>query len=113
MATQTDEWGRDPGVRAMRRVFARMESFQEEFLASLGISPHDPRLRPWREKTLKSFERAWADMARRRLDMYEDRAGGLYVNLLARVMASEGVPIEAGRLQNDAGLKSLLEEAGL
>lgn len=110
--TQTDDWGRDPGVKAMRRVFARMESSQKAFLASLGISPHDPRLRSWREKTLKSFERAWADMAKRRVDMDEDRAGALYVHLLAGVMASEGVPIEAGRIQEDRDVKKFLQEVG-
>jgi hypothetical protein len=113
MVMQTDDWGRDPGVRAMRGVFARMESSQKTFLASLGISARDPRLRSWREKTLKSFERSWAEMARRGLDMDEERAGVLYVHLLAGVMASDGVPVESGRLQDDRDVKKFLQEVGL
>ncbi|MEW6665461.1 MAG: hypothetical protein AB1512_09590 [Thermodesulfobacteriota bacterium] len=109
----TDDWSGDPGVRAMRRVFARMERTQKGFLESLGISPHDMRLRSWREKTLRSFERSWAEMTRRRVAMGEERAGMLYVNLLARVMASEGVSIESGHLKKDHELEELLREAGL
>jgi hypothetical protein len=113
MVTQTDDWGRDPGVRAMRKVFAQMERSQGAFLQSLGIAPHDARLRLWREKTLGMFEKSWAEMTRRRVNMDEERVGSLYVHLLARVMTSEGVSIGPGVLKEDRDMEKLLWEVGL
>lgn len=109
---QTDDWGRDPGVRAMRRVFAQIERSQEAFLQSLGIAPHDTRLRLWREKTLGMFEGSWAELTRRGVNMDEERAGTLYVHLLARVMASEGVSVGPGLLKEDGDMEKLLREVG-
>ena len=40
-AQQADEFGRDPSVRAMRRVFSAMEAAQKEFIMNLGLSPFD------------------------------------------------------------------------
>lgn len=108
--TQSDDWGRDPGVRAMRGVFAQMERSQKDFLDSLGISPHDARLRSWREKTLSTFERSWLEMTSRRVNMDGERAGALYVHLLAGVMASEGISIESGVLKKDREMERLMRE---
>lgn len=110
---ESDEWGRDPAVKMMRRVFGCMERCQGEFLKAHGISPYDVRLRSWREKTLRVFERSWAEMTRRRVNMDEERAGALYVHLLAREVASEGVSIESGGLPQDRDMEKWLREVGL
>ena len=34
-----DEWGRDPSVQAMRKVFKGMEKALEEILSQLAIAP--------------------------------------------------------------------------
>jgi hypothetical protein len=54
-----DEWGRDPSVQAMRKVFKGMEKSLEEILGKLDISPYDHRIRGWLEKALAKFEGAW------------------------------------------------------
>jgi hypothetical protein len=97
----------------MRKVFAQMEGAQAAFLKSLGVSPYDGRLRSWREKTLRVFERSWPVVTRRHPNMDEAMAGSLYVHLLARVMASEGVPIGPGILKGDRDMERLLKEVGL
>ncbi len=40
-----DEWGHDPSVQSMRRVFSWMEEAQQELLGHLDISLFDKRLR--------------------------------------------------------------------
>ena len=51
-----DEWGRDPSVQAMRKVFKGMEKSLEKILGQLDISPYDQRIRGWLEKALAKFE---------------------------------------------------------
>ena len=47
--TGSDEWGKDPAVQMMRKVFRQMELAQGELLKAAGISIWDSRLRRWRE----------------------------------------------------------------
>ena len=53
-----DEWGKDPSVLAMRKVFKGMEKCLEKMLEKLEISPYDQRIRKWLEKALEKFENA-------------------------------------------------------
>jgi hypothetical protein len=73
-----DEWGHDPSVQVMRRLFKHMEVAQGELLEASNISPFDARLRRWREKALESFEKAWAYAAKSDFELKEDRAAALY-----------------------------------
>ena len=104
-----DEWGKDPTVQMMRKVFGRMELAEREVLEEAGISMWDPRLRRWREISRAAFERAWASAARRKIDLGEDQAGALYAHCLARTMMREG--IESARCHHrDEAIKRLVEE---
>ena len=94
-----DEFGRDPAVKMMRLVFAQMEAASNDFLKSLGISPLDIRLRPWRERARALFERAWATAARKGMKTGEEKAGMVYVACLARLMAAEGVAVDMKTLK--------------
>ena len=47
-----DEWGRDPSIKAMRRVFRAMEKSLDDLLEQLDISPFDHRIRSWLEQAL-------------------------------------------------------------
>jgi len=85
---ERDDWGRDPGVRRLREVFAAMEEGHRAFLARTGLSAFDPRLRGWRARALVLFERTWAR---------DVQAGGrrgvadVYVTCLEEVLAADGV----------------------
>ena len=88
-----DEWGRDPSVRAMRRVFKAMEASLDDLLEQLNISPLDPRIRGWLEQALAGYERAWGETSRAGMRLDEKMASVLYSGCLVKVMASQGVKI--------------------
>jgi hypothetical protein len=85
-----DEWGHDPSVQSMRRVFSSLEEAQQELLLCLNISFLDRRLRRSREQALELFERTWPKAARRGT-MSEKDAAPLYLYCLARTLRSAGV----------------------
>jgi predicted trehalose synthase len=105
----SDEWGKDPAVETMRKVFKQMESAQGELLQGAGISMWDPRLRRWRELSRAAFDRAWANAARRGMELGEDQAGALYAHCLARTMMREGIESTHSQ-QSDEAIKRLVEE---
>ncbi len=88
-----DEWGRDPSVQAMRRVFAAMEAAQKEFIQKVGLSPFDPRMRRWRERALAAFDVSWARTARTGVQLNETDTGALYVHCLGRIISREGMEV--------------------
>lgn len=107
---EMDEWGRDPSVRAMRRVFAAMESTQEEFIEHLGLSPFDPRMRRWRERALAVFDASWARASRAGVELSESEAGVLYVNCLGKLISREGLEVPAEILPRSEKIERLLRE---
>jgi hypothetical protein len=98
---QMDEWGRDPSVRAMRGVFGLMESFQTRFLRQLGIDRYDPRLRVWRNKAKRDFERFWAEAPGGRVQLTQEQLAAIYLRYLADVMRSDGIPIPGDLFEGD------------
>jgi hypothetical protein len=108
---RSDDWGSNPAVQTMRRVFGHMEEAQRSFLTSVGIDPHDLRLRGWREKALPRFERCWRVAARKGLKMTEQRAALVYIHCLAAEMNQDGVPTESDLLSPDGEIQALVREA--
>jgi len=93
MKSIQDEWGHDPSVQSMRRVFSLMEAAQEELLRHLNISPFDQRLRRSREQALKLFEQAWPLAVRQGIIGNEKEAAPLYLHCLARALSSASVEV--------------------
>ena len=96
--TDVDQWGRDPSVQILRKIFKGMEKAQHELLKGLNIVPYDLRIRRWREQALAVFERAWDVGNRMGVTMNEHTASAIYVHCLAKIMASEGINIPIGIL---------------
>ena len=88
-----DEWGRDPSVRAMRRVFQEMEKSLDDLLEQLNISPFDHRIRGWLEQALANYERIWAEASRKGVRMEENMAPPVYTHCLVKVIGAEGIEI--------------------
>jgi predicted trehalose synthase len=105
-----DEFGGDPSVRAMRRVFSALEAAQKKFLMELGVPPFDHRLRRWRERALALFEASWARSARGGLHLSETEAGELYVHCLGKIMTREGVEVPPEMLPRSEKLQKPLRE---
>jgi hypothetical protein len=89
----TDEFGRDPQVRYLRLVFARIETAQKGFLEQLGVLPFDERLKRAREGALHLFERGWMISNREGIQLSEEELGLLYLACLARMLKSRGTII--------------------
>ena len=104
-----DEWGRDPSVQSMRRVFSSIEEAQQEFLLCLNISCFDRRLRRSREQALELFERTWPKAVRRGM-MSEKDAASLYVHCLARTLRLAGVEVPGELLPRDEKVIRFLQK---
>jgi len=104
-----DEWGHDPSVQSMRRVFTFMEEAQQELLLCLNISFFDRRLRRSREQALELFDRAW-HLAVRRGGMSEKDAAPLYLHCLGQSLRLAGVEVPEELLPRDEKLIHLLKK---
>jgi hypothetical protein len=109
-APRPDEWGRDPSVQAMRRVFAAVEAAQKEFIENLGLSPFDQRLRRWRERVLGVFDALWARAAGAGLELSVEETGALYVRCLGKTMIREGMDVPLEILPQSEKLEKILKE---
>jgi hypothetical protein len=92
-APTVDDWGRDPQIRAMRSIFALMETLQSRLLEKIGISPFDERLGRWRRFALRMFELKWADLSRRGGRFSEEDLADTYLDCLIKILTNEGVTI--------------------
>jgi len=88
-----DEWGRDPSIKAMRRVFRAMEKSLDNLLEQLDISPFDHRIRGWLEQALAKYELAWGEASRKGVRLDEKTASALYAHCLVKVIGAEGIKI--------------------
>lgn len=105
-----DEWGHDPSVRSMRKVFECMEGAQREVLGRINLSPFDSRLRRVREKARGLFETTWSLGVRQGMAMDEGHIASLYIHCLARALNSNGIEVPGEILPHDEGIIRLLSE---
>jgi hypothetical protein len=108
--TDMDEWGKDPSVQFMRKVFKEMEKAQHELLQRLDITPYDLRIRRWRDQALSLFERAWGVANRMGIMIDEHTASLVYVHCLAKVISAERINIPPGILPEAKNVERILKE---
>lgn len=104
-----DEWGHNPSVQSMRRVFSLMEEAQQELLKQLHISLFDKRLRSIREQALERFERAWPMAIRKGIIKDEKEVTPLYIYCLAKALSSMGVEVLKDLLPRDEKITRFLK----
>lgn len=92
-APTVDDWGRDPQVRIMRRIFSRIEALQKRLLEQVGISPFDERLGRWRKAALRMFEQEWMERSRKGGPLAEDDVADTYTDCLIKVLTKDGVTL--------------------
>ncbi len=85
-----DEFGEDPAVQTMRRVFKRMEKVQERLIESSGISPFDERLREVRESALRAFEQTWSERAGQGVSSSENDYAPVYEACFLKILEQKG-----------------------
>src|SRR5512143_3663415 len=110
MVSVRDEWGHDPSVQLMRRVFQQMEAVQAALLRQIGIAPFDARLRKARELARDDFERIWPIALERGTLAGEEKASVLYVHCFARALGMSGITIPADVLAKDETITTFLRE---
>lgn len=108
--TDINEWGKDPSVQIMRKVFKGMEKAQHELLKRLDIIPYDLRIRRWRDQALALFERAWGVANRMGITMDEHTASVVYVHCLAKIMGTERINIPADILPDAKSVERIFKE---
>ncbi len=107
---ESDEFGRDPAVRSMRRVFAQMEELQQKILRASMLLPLDRRLREWREQALRLFEHAWATAGRRGLTQTEEEAALLYAHCLVRILERGKIEVPPAALLRREAFEQIIQE---
>jgi hypothetical protein len=108
--TEMDEWGKDPSVQIMRKVFKGMERAQHELLKRLDIIPYDLRIRRWRDQALALFERACGVANRMGITIDEHTASLVYVHCLAKIMGAERINIPSGVLPDAKSVERIFKE---
>ena len=104
-----DEWGKDPSVQVMRKVFRAMEHDHQALLKRLDIAPYDQRLGKWREQTLALFERAWGVADQLDVTMDEQTAAALYCMLFAKIVEVSGITIPADIFPPEGNVGRLMQ----
>ncbi|HOP85453.1 MAG TPA: hypothetical protein PKZ54_03115 [Syntrophorhabdaceae bacterium] len=107
---ETDEWGKDPQVRFLRRVFSHMEEAQKGLLDKIGISLFDERLKRIRDGALTIFERAWAMALRKGMNLEEKDLVHLYIFSLAYVLERYKISVPQDILPSDEDIKKIVFE---
>jgi hypothetical protein len=105
-----DQFGSDPQVRYLRRIFAGMERKQSELLERIGVVPTDYRLKRIREAALKHFEKAWMLAGRRGIVETEDEIGDLYVHCLAKVLSGNRINVPGEFLSSNTKISDVVKE---
>jgi len=105
-----DEWGKDPAIKAMRKVFKSMEDAQGVFFSRLEINSYDPHIRLWREKALVLFEKTLSRANKAGMSINDKTASDIYIHCLARIMKAQGIVIPETYLPEPSGIEGLLKE---
>lgn len=105
-----DEWGKDPSVHMMRKVFIRMEESYRDMLEQSGISFFDRRLGKVREAARDLFERTWPLASGRGAEPFEEGAARVYDFCLAHSLNMAGIEVAEESLPHDEHLKALIGE---
>ena len=105
-----DEWGQDPSVQKMRRIFAYMEKYQEDLVERLKLSPLDERLRRVRELTRNLFELAWPLAQRKGVTPNEEDVASLYLHCFVKMLNWEGMEIPSHLCLGDQKIHQFLSE---
>jgi hypothetical protein len=107
---ETDEFGRDPAVQNMRRVFASMETVQQKLFQAAALPPLDRRLRVWREQALQLFEQAWARAGRQGLAKTEDEIVMLYAHCLMRILERGRASVPARVIARNEAFEQIIQD---
>ena len=111
MAIENDDFGHDPSVQRMRKIFSSMEKAQWELLEKLKISTFDDRLRNIRKTALDLFGKSFPIAASKGMELGEKESAELYAFCLAQSLKPVGIDVPDNFLPNNKQLEAIAMEA--
>jgi len=105
-----DQWGHDPNVQMMRRIFSLLENTQKELLRVIDISPFDLRLRRARNYSRDLFEQFWPIAMQKGIVSSEDETSHLYWHCLAHALKWSGIKTSAPPSNENDKIARFLQE---
>lgn len=105
-----DDWGNDPTVQMMRRIFSLMEKAQGEVMDRLGISPFNPKIRRVRSCSRDFFEETWPLAMQRGIISNDQETILLYLCCLRRALKLNGFRIPDHRFSDNERIEQFLKE---
>ena len=111
MIIQDDEFGRDPSVQRMRKIFSTMEKCQWDMLEKLRISHFDQRLRNIRKTALQLFAKSFPLAASKGMTLDEQTSEVLYAFCLAQAFRPAGIDVPDDVLPDHQVLETIVTEA--
>ena len=110
MAIENDNFGHDPSVQRMRKIFSSMEKAQWDMLEKLKISTFDDRLRNIRKTALNLFEKSFPLAVSKGMNLDDDASAGLYAFCLAQSLKLAGILIPDNFLPENKQLEAVVME---
>ena len=111
MAIENDDFGHDPSVQRMRKIFSSMEKAQWDMLEKLKISTFDDRLRNIRKTALYLFEKSFPIAVSKGMDLDEKASAELYAFCLAQSLKPVGIDVADNFLPENKQLEAVVMEA--
>jgi len=108
--SDVDQWGVDPSVQMMRRIFSLMEKSQKELIEALKISQFDPRLRHARDHACGLFEKTWSLAIQKKAVANESDAALLYRHCLNHALKLSGIKVPSQVLAEDDKVARFLQK---
>ena len=110
MAIENDDFGNDPSVKRMRKIFSSMEKAQWDILEKLKISTFDERLQNIRKTALDLFGKSFPLAISKGMDLDEDASAGLYAFCLVQSLKLAGILIPDNFLPDKKQLEAVVME---
>jgi len=111
MAIQNDDFGHDPSVQGMRKIFSSMEKAQWDMLEKLKVSHFDDRLRNIRKTALDLFGKSFQLAVSRGMNLDEKTSAVLYAFCLAQSLKPVGIDVPDNFLPDNKQLEAVVVEA--
>ena len=111
MAIENDDFGYDPSVQRMRKIFSSMEKAQWDMLEKLKISTFDDRLRNIRKTALYLFEKSFPIAVSKGMELDEKASAELYAFCLAQSLKPVGIDVADDLLPKNKQLEAIAMEA--
>ena len=111
MAIQNDDFGHDPSVQRMRKIFSSMEKAQWDMLEKLKISTFDDRLRNIRKTALNLFGKSFQLAGSKGMNLDEKTSAVLYAFCLAQSLKPVGIDVADDLLPDNKQLEAVVVEA--